>query len=118
MTGSYELALRLPAFIISPIRLFAFPLIEYTDISTFCVEHLQLLFSSSTNQSHCMLALGLQRLVDIINNIDYKKNCRQIFLLLSSRLISYDLLQEPTKLRFDQRGTIARDCNSALLDAV
>ncbi len=32
-----------------------------------------------------------------------KKKCQQIFLLSNSRLISYDLLQEPAILRFDHK---------------
>ncbi len=43
---------------------------------------------------------------------------RQLFLLMSSHLISYDLMQESAILWFDQCCAKAHDCNSALLDAI
>ncbi len=37
---------------------------------------------------------------------------------ISRHLISYELMQESAILRFDQCGAVARDCSSALLDAI
>ncbi len=59
------------------------------------------------------------KVYDIIDDIiDIKKNVNKYLLLLISHLISYDLMQEPAILRFDQWGAVAQDCSSAHLNAI
>ncbi len=71
-----------------------------------------LCFYTELTPADCHL-LGLQQLVRQLSTI---QNCRQIFLLSSSRLISYDLMKEPAVLqfyRFSPCGCNSREVVSA-----